>query len=162
MDHLSYLYGLLVLLAAGLAAIAIWAPRQAMLKLAALALAALLMAGGYGGLLEVLGRPKPVALILSGKTAEDATVVATRIREGEAIYLWLESEAAPVPRAYVLPWSLEDAKQLNKAQRQAKAVGTKVQMRQDVPSDRVTEEPLFYAQPQTALPDKAAQTQQGE
>lgn len=164
-----YFYGLLVLVAAGLAAIAIWSPRAAAPKCAALLLTALLMAGGYGALLEMLGRPKPMAVEWvadwAGGSANqedsDATVVAMRLSEGEAIYLWLETKDAPVPRAYALPWSLEQAKQLNEAMREAEANGTKAQMRQGSRRDRATNEPLFYAEPQEALPNKRAQSQSG-
>ncbi len=154
-----YLYGLLVLVATGLAAVAIWAPRSSAPKLAALVLTALLMAGGYGGLMEVLGRPKPLEVAWTAEKAGETTVVAARFREGEAIYLWLESEEAPVPRAYVLPWSMENAKQLNEATRQAEAEGTVVQMRKQSEAETETDEPLFYARPQAPLPEKTAQTQ---
>ena len=153
-----FLYGLLVLVATGLAAVAIWAPRSTAPKFAALVLSALLMAGGYVSLMEVLGRPKPMEVAWTAEQAEDTTVVAARFVEGEAIYLWLESIEAPVPRAYVLPWSMENAKQLNEATRQAEAEGTEVQMRKLSSDEAETDEPLFYARPQAPLPDKTAQT----
>jgi len=153
-----YLYGLLVLVATGLAAVAIWAPRSPAPKFAALVLTALLMAGGYGGLMEVLGRPKPMKVAWTAEKAEETTVLAARFIEGEAIYLWLESGEAPIPRAYVLPWSMENAKQLNEATRQAESEGTVVQMRKQSSAETETNEPIFYARPQAPLPDKTAQT----
>ena len=151
-------YGLLVLVATGLAAVAIWAPRSAPPKFAALTLTALLMAGGYIGLMEILGRPKPMQVAWTAEKAEETTVIAAHFIEGEAIYLWLESGDAPVPRAYVLPWSMENAKQLNEATRQAEAEGTVVQMRKQSRAENESDEPLFYARPQAPLPDKTAQT----
>ena len=157
-----FFFGLLVLVATGLAAVAIWAPRAAAPKVAALILSALMMGGGYVSLMEVLGRPKPMEVAWTAERAEDTTVVAARFVEGEAIYLWLESVEAPVPRAYALPWSMENAKQLNEATRRAEAEGTEVQMRQRSSSETETDEPLFYARPQPPLPDKTAQTNDSE
>jgi hypothetical protein len=76
------------------------------------------------------------------------------LREGENIFLWLELEGAAEPRSYVLPWSQPLAKQLYGAQREAEAKGTKVNMRMPFNSTRNEQEPLFYAQPQAALPPK--------
>jgi hypothetical protein len=133
------LYTIVVLVAAALAAIAIWAPRSLPLKISALVLAAALMATGYVGFMEIIGRPKPVSAEWALETIEDAAVVATRLREGEGIYLWLEGRGAQEPRAYVLAWDLGDAKQLQ--------------------TRRESDEPLFYAEPQSAPPPKAASVQ---
>jgi len=149
------LYTIVVLVAAALAAIAIWAPRSLPLKVSALVLAAALMATGYAGFMEIIGRPKPVSVEWALETIEDAAVVATRLREGEGIYLWLEGRGAQEPRAYVLAWDLRDAKQLQQAMRQAEEQGTVVRMR----TMRETDEPLFYAEPQSAPPPKAASVQ---
>ena len=81
-------------------------------------------------------------------------MVGSRLREGEAIYVWIEMADADEPRAYKLPWQQEMAKQLYGAQREAEANGTKVQMRLPF-ADRVEgQEPLFYALPQLPLPPK--------
>ena len=76
------------------------------------------------------------------------------MRENEAIYLWLKFADNPEPLSYALPWNLEMAKELQKAMRQAEGNGTKVRMRK--PFDRGLEraEPMFYAEPQQALPLK--------
>jgi len=153
------LYTIVVLVAAALAAIAIWAPRSLPLKVSALVLAAALMATGYAGFMEVIGRPKPVSVEWALETIEDAAVVATRLREGEGIYLWLEGRGVQEPRAYVLAWDLGDAKQLQQAMRQAEEQGTVVRMRTMRETRRESDEPLFYAEPQSAPPPKAASVQ---
>jgi hypothetical protein len=144
------LYTIVVLVAAALAAIAIWAPRSLPLKISALVLAAALMATGYVGFMEIIGRPKPVSAEWALETIEDAAVVATRLREGEGIYLWLEGRGAQEPR---------DAKQLQQAMRQAEEQGTVVRMRTMRETRRESDEPLFYAEPQSAPPPKAASVQ---
>ncbi len=88
------------------------------------------------------------------KTVPDATVLGASMREGEAIYLWLQFDEAPEPRAYVLPWSLETAKQLQRATGRAEAQGTAVRMRRPFASEPDANEPLFYAAPQPPLPPK--------
>jgi hypothetical protein len=98
MDHIINLFG-------AAAAIAIHAPRALSLKLAALALAALLLPTAYGSMVDLLGRPKPVAMAWAEERVGEATVLAASLREGEAIYLWLQLDGAPAPRAYVRPWS---------------------------------------------------------
>jgi hypothetical protein len=154
MDYLMYLYTAAVVIAAALASIAVWTPRKLWLKLSALALSGLLMATAYSGLVNLLGRPKPANLEWVLATVPDATVLGATMREREAIYLWLKFEDNPEPLSYALPWNLEMAKELQKAMRQAKGNGTKVRMRK--PFDRSLEraEPMFYAEPQKALPLK--------
>ena len=46
-------------------------------------------------------------------------MVGSRLREGEAIYLWIEMVDSDEPRAYKLPWQQEMAKQLFGAERLA-------------------------------------------
>lgn len=154
MDHLIYLYTAAVVIAAALASIAVWAPRSLWLKLSALVLSGLLMSTAYTGLVNLLGRPKPANLEWAMAAVPDATVLGATMRENEAIYLWLKFAEYPEPQSYALPWNLEMAKELQKAMRQAEGRGTKVRMRKPFePSlDRV--EPMFYAEPQPALPPK--------
>jgi hypothetical protein len=159
MDSPFILYALVVLVAAALAAIAIWAPRGLILKTSAVLLAAGLMAAGYAGFMEIIGRPKPVSVEWALETIEDAAVVATRLREGEGIYLWLEGRGTTVPRAYVLAWDSSDARQLQQAQRQAEDQGTVVRMRAIRDDRRAKDEPLFYAEPQAPPPAKTAQSE---
>ena len=154
MPHLMYLFTAVVVIAAALAGIAVWAPRALWVKVSALVLAALLMAGAYGGLVDLLGRPKPATMEWVMGAAPEATVLGASLRENEAIYLWLQFDETPAPRAYVLPWSLETAKQLQKATQQAEAQGSAVRMRRPFESTPDPNEPLFYAEPQPPLPPK--------
>jgi len=156
MGSLIHLYGALVLVAAALAAIAIRAPRPLALRAAAVALAGALMATGYAGFTELLGRPKPADLEWAARNASDATVLAAEMREGEAIYLWLNLENDGEPRAYVLPWSKDTARQLHEAQGRAEDNGTEVRLRNPFNEADEGGERMFYAAPQEALPPKLA------
>ena len=76
------------------------------------------------------------------------------MRENEAMYLWLQFDGATEPRAYVLSWSLADARQLQNAQRRGRAQGTTVRVRGPFQAGRKTDEPMFYAAPRPPLPPK--------
>ena len=159
MDSLIYLYGAIVLVAAALAAIAIRSPRPLPQRAAAVVLAGALMATGYAGFAELLGRPKPATLEWAARNTSEATVLAADMREGEAIYLWLRLDETPEPRAYVLPWSLEAARQLHRAQGEAEESGTAVRMRSPFMDADDGGERMFYAEPQPPLPAKLVQAQ---
>lgn len=105
-------------------------------------------------LVEPLGRPKPAALEWALKFVPEATVLAVSTRENQAIYLWLQFDAGSEPRAYALPWHMEFAKQLHQAMQQAEATGTSVRMRRPFEAGHDGNDPLFYAEPQPALPPK--------
>lgn len=92
---------------------------------------------------EVLARPKPVHL--EWRSLEQAEIIAARIHEDVAIYLWLDG---PEPRAYVLPWDLEIAKKLVGAMREGG------QERRVMLS--LEKEPQFHVEPQEAPPPKIA------
>ncbi len=154
MDHLMYLFTAFVVIAASLAGIAIWAPRAVLIKVGALVLAALLMVATYASLVGLLGKPKPATMEWAMGAVPEATVLGASMREGEAIYLWLKFDEMAEPIAYVLPWNMETAQQLQQAMRQADAEGTVARMRRPFESDRDPNEPLFYAEPQPALPPK--------
>ena len=74
--------------------------------------------------------------------------------ENEAIYVWLVMPGATEPCAYVLPWSLEAAQQLQDAMNQAEADGTGVRMGIPFEASLDDREPMFYAMPQPAMPAK--------
>lgn len=154
MDHLMYLYAAVVIIAAALAAIAVGAPRALWVKFSALVLAAFLMAIGYASLVDLLGKPKPADMEWAARTVPEATVIAATMEENRAIYLWLLLEDGVGPRAYALPWSLQSAKQLQRAMQQAEAEGTAVRIRRPFEASEDPDEPLFYAEPQPALPPK--------
>src|SRR5215468_10974540 len=77
----------------------------------------------YGGSIELLSRPKPMRLEL-WQQADKAKVVAATMREGEAIYVWLEFSSSLEPRAYALPWNAQMAQQLQNAMQEGQANGT--------------------------------------
>ncbi len=154
MDSLTYLYAAAVLVAAALAAIAIRAPHKLWLRAGAVMLSGILMATAYAGFAELLGRPKPTNLEWAARNVPEATVLAADMREGEAIYLWLQMDHIPEPRAYVLPWSIEAAKQLHRAQGEADENGTGVRIRGPFIDGDEGGEQMFYAEPQRQLPPK--------
>jgi hypothetical protein len=103
----------------------------------------------YGGGIDLLGRPKPLRL-----EAADAQVVSAMPVENEAIYVWLIMPDSSEPCAYVLPWSLQAAQQLQEAMSQAEAEGTGVRMTMPFGASLDDREPMFYAMPQPAMPPK--------
>jgi hypothetical protein len=111
-----------------------------------------LVAVVYVGSVELLGRPKPVRL--EWRDLEKAQVLGASMREDEAIYLWLQSDAARQPHAYVLPWSIQTAQQLQDAMQEGEANGTGVEMTMPVQPGVDDREPMFHAMPQPPLPDK--------
>lgn len=108
----------------------------------------------YGGAVELLGQPKPMRLEWRGDLPE-AELLGASLKEGEAIFVLLQFPDDAAPRYYQLPWSDKMAQQLQKAQREGQENGTGVKMKTakgeqgDDPR-----EPMFYALPQPALPDK--------
>jgi hypothetical protein len=154
MGTLIYLYAAVVLIAAALAWIAVRSAGYMSERLGAMALALAMITVGYVGLLELLGRPKPIELEWGRGSTEEAEVLASDLREGQAIYLWLRSDGEVEPLSYRLPWSLEQAKSLLEATRRAEASGTATRMRRPFSDPLEDDEPLFYAAPQAALPPK--------
>ncbi len=148
------------ILAAMLVNIAIWAPRRLWIKLTALATAACFLPLAYIGFAELLGRPKPVELQWSRSDEDEATVLAARMREGEAIYLWLGFRDLGEPRSYVLPWNEAMARELYGAQGEAEETGGEVRVRLPLDADLIREKPLFYAAPQPAPPPKASSSEE--
>ncbi len=141
-------------LAAVLCSISIWAPRSVKMKLVALGCAAMFLPVGYIALNDILSRPKPVQLEAMHNKLDEVSVISSLMKEDEGIYLWLQLPEIAEPRSYKLPWSDNAAKQLHKAQQDAEANGTNVQMKKPFERTIDTSEPLFYAPPQAALPPK--------
>jgi hypothetical protein len=152
---LPILFALGALASAALASIAIWAPRRLPAKAAALACAAAFVPLGYQGFGDLMSRPKPVDLEWWLGQAEEATVVASRMREGSGLYLWLELDGVPEPRAYRLPWDRKTAEELQAALEEAQRQGGgAVRMRLPFEPTLDRDEPRFYALPQPAAPPK--------
>lgn len=162
MTELFNLFAASAALAVILAGISIWSHRRLWAKICAVLATALFIPTIYMSYADLLSRPKPASLEWWNRDASEVTVVGAKLREGEAIYLWIEMPQADEPRAYKLPWQQELAKQLYGAQREADAMGTKVRMRSPFKEQTEDREPMFYAQPQPPLPSKNAESGNGQ
>jgi len=147
MRDLIPFFATLGFLAAILAHIAIWSPRNMWIKVGALATTVAFLPVAYVSLSAMLSRPKPIELEWSRGQLAEATVLGSRLEEGKAIYVWLGMEDVDEPRAYVLPWSEELAKQLYGAQRTAEQTGTQVLMRKPFENSFDERDQQFYATP---------------
>ena len=152
----TYWFVIGALLLSILATISIWAPRSVKIKIAALVSVALLLPLGYTSLNDILSRPKPMQLETAHRTLQEVDVISSLLREDEGIYLWLQLPEIDEPRSYKLPWSEDAAKQLHQARQQAEASGTTVQMKKPFEKSVDDQDPVFYAAPQAALPQKSA------
>jgi len=154
MTTLSLLFAAAVAVAGLLGAIGIAAARRLALKGTALATTIVFLPLACASMAGLLGKPKPTELAWWLEHGSEATVLASRIEEDEAIYLWLQLPDVAEPRAFALPWNRETAEQLQAAQCEAEANGTRLRMR--LPFERSLEDraPKFYALPQPALPQK--------
>lgn len=154
MDPILMIYGLLILVATVLASITIWAPRRLGVKICAVALASAFMPLTYTGLVELLSKPKPTALEWPMRDLTEADVIASTLKEGEAIYLWLQLTDIEEPRAYRLPWDDKLARELYEAQQQSEKEGGALRMRRPFEPSLDESQPMFYAAPQAANPPK--------
>jgi hypothetical protein len=154
MTEVTQLFVVGAALVALLSLISIWAPRRLAIKSTALTTAVLFLPVSYAALVDLLSKPKPVDLEWWLSEATEAEVLASRLVEDEAIYLWLRLPDLSEPRAYVLPWDRGSAEQLQQAMREAERQGSGVQMRMPFEPSLEDREPKFYAPPQPALPPK--------
>jgi len=112
------------------------------------------LGASFAAMTDLLARPKPVALEWLKRSAEDAKIVGTLIREPESIYVWLQIDGDPEPRAYVIPWTEQNAVELHKAKQKAEREGTDVRMRKPFDRRVSSVKSQFYAPPQPSLPPK--------
>jgi hypothetical protein len=154
MSLVFYLFVISLGLATVLASICVWSPRAVWIKIGALVIALLFLPVTYVSVVELLGRPKPIAFEWKRPDFSDAKVIAADMREGESIYLWLRMPGVDEPRFYILPWDQELAKQLHGAQREASARGTAVHAKNLFRTNLDSQQPVFYAMPQPARPPK--------
>ena len=125
------------------------------LPAASLTVFVMLLGGLWLGGAELLARPKPIHL--EWRAPDQTELLAARLIEGEAIYLWLALPETREPRAYVLPWSLEMAKQIARAM---EAGGQDRGILMDRPFRRersLADRPTFNPPPQKKLLDKNGQ-----
>jgi hypothetical protein len=155
-SEVVYLFAASLALATALASICIWSPRAPWIKVAALAIVVLFLPTTYAAVVELLSRPKPLALEWQRAAVAEARVLGADLREGERIYLWLRVPGIEEPRFYVLPWDQKLAEQLHRAQREANARGTPVRARNLFANGQDRQGPVFYAAPQPARPPKEA------
>ena len=156
MDDIPYLYAGLALSMGALATIAVWSRRRMLWKTAAVTLTAATLALGYLGYIDLLSQPKPLGLEIRHLKRVD--VISAVLREGKAIYLWLNVEGEP--RFYELPWNSVLALELQAAMREARQAGTGVGMRlQELEGNfegsvENRKGQRFYPQPIPAPPEK--------
>ncbi|MFL5335695.1 MAG: hypothetical protein ACJ8H8_21565 [Geminicoccaceae bacterium] len=156
MSELTPLFAVLAMLAATLAMVSVWAPRRLEIKVSAVVIAFALMATTYAAMLDLLSRPKPTSFEWWTRRAAEATVVGSSFDESRAIYVWLQLDGVPEPRAYALPWDQRVAEQLQAAARTAAERQSAVRMRLPFETTLDDREPRFYALPQPAMPPKDA------
>ena len=157
MQQMMDLFAATVLIAAGLATISIWAPRKLWVKVGAVVLAAGFMPLSYASFADLLSKPKPIAFEWFQRSMSEATVLSARMQEGEAIYLWLQLPDTPEPRYYKIGWSVEVAKQLQEAMREAEKNGSGMKMELPFENSWDKDSPQFYALPQPKLPEKGGE-----
>ena len=84
MSELFFLFAGSMMLAAFLSAICIWSHRKPWAKVSAIVATALFIPTVYISYADLLSRPKPTSLEWWHRNAEEATVVGSKLSEGEA------------------------------------------------------------------------------
>ena len=148
MEPMLFIFVLVVALTAILMIVGVSAPGKLSLKIISIAAAAALMPAAYLSLGELLSRPKPVWLEWAQHRLAEATLLASRLDEGKAIYLWLEIDGVAAPRAYAMPWNQQHAQELQDAQRAAAKNGSLVRVRQPFEQSLDESEQQFSEAPQ--------------
>ena len=119
MTDIPQYFALAVLLAAGLASIAIWSPRRLLIRVGAVALATLFLPTAWAAMSDLMSRPKPVDLRVVASGRGRGHRALSQLREGDGVYLWLQISGAVEPRSYRLPWDRKLAEELEKARAEA-------------------------------------------
>lgn len=148
-------YAMFLAAAAGTVALGwlvIWSRLAFRPRLCAVLLAVAMICGVGIGFADSLGRPKPTRL--EAVRTPDVDVLGSRIVEGSAIYLWLGLPGEEAPRAYVLPWNMELAKQLQAAMEEIARNGGALKGSNLFERSWDRREPKFYPNPIQKLPDK--------
>jgi hypothetical protein len=157
MSAMLTLFVTLVVLAGGLGALAIWAPRRALVRGCALVLVAALLPLGYAGFSTLLSRPKPASLEWARRSLPEAKIVGAYMVEGKAIYLWLLVPGTVTPRYYAFPWSVKLAQQLARAQQAARRQGVRVRIRRPFGELKDMVKSRFRVEGHRPLPPKRRQ-----
>ncbi|GAB4230121.1 MAG: hypothetical protein Kow0032_11820 [Methyloligellaceae bacterium] len=119
MDVIYFIFAAATGIAALLASIAIWAPRDTLIRALALAVMALFMPLVYVQFTGLLAKPKPVSFAWLERGIERAEVLSVSFDEGKAIYMWVRLDGMIEPRFYSLPWRQNIAEDLEDAVDQA-------------------------------------------
>ena len=155
MENLPILYLLHISLTGLLVVIAIWSRRAIGPRIASVVVLFALVLIGYFYLLNLLGRPQPIEHASFEGSEQDATVLATSIDEGKAIYLWLRIPGINQPRYYRMNWDHEVATSLKRAIDQSLRDNTSIQLNLEYETSLENRQmPKFYNLPQPRLPMK--------
>lgn len=110
------------------------------------------------GFSALMGKPKPVEWTFQRNAMDfmaEAEVIAARLVENEAIYVWLDLVDDDEPSAYRLPWSEPMARSLHEARREAEQRGTQVKIADNTKKREKRNTPVeFYAAPVQPGPAK--------
>lgn len=112
----------------------------------------ILLGGAYAAGVNLLSRPLPWALAWG--LPSHVQVVAYRLDEPHAIYLWLSWPQARDPRAYELPWNEQRAAKLQQAASQARSAHRGLMMRVRQSGSGEDGQRMFYPEPVPSLPPK--------
>lgn len=156
-DLLTILYLGTIIVALTLVFISVWSPRRVWVKSAAFFVACAFIPLGFTSMSELLSRPKPVSLEWWQGSADEATILSSRIVEGTGIFLWLQLPDIEDPRSYQIPWDQDLAVQLQKAMEKAEENQTEARIRTPFEPSLDLDKPKFYARPQPKLPEKGGQ-----
>ena len=112
METLIIFFVMFSIVAASLAAIAIWTPRKTLVRAGAVVVTAFFIPIAYLGLQDLLSKPKPMEHEWFKRHVDEAVILGVSLEEGKAIYLWLRLDDSLQPRFYVLPWRTQLAEKL--------------------------------------------------
>jgi len=115
MNILFLFFAVAVVVAAALATLAIWAPRQTRIRVLAVVITAMFLPIAYLQFVELLSKPKPMSFEWYERATEKAVLLGVSLNEKESIYVWLRPYGSIEPRYYVIPWNVKLAEKLQKA-----------------------------------------------
>lgn len=148
MDNVWTVFLLITLVTAGFAWATAWSRRETRIRHLAFAAFLGMLPLLAVGATETMGWHK--SSLLAWRLDGEQNVLASKVVEGEAIYLYLDVGEGE-PRAIALPWDPRTAERLQKAQRESARRGRRgAIMKFDHSWDR--NEPQFHPLPQPQMP----------
>lgn len=146
------LYTAFLALGMCLACLAIWS-RTVWPRIGAVLLLLGFVVLGPVALASLTGEPRRASLEWWARSAQDVEVLGFQVQEDVAIYVYVVLPEYDAPQSIELPYSDEAAEQLQQAASEGEQTGQGIRMRRlDTSLDE--QEPLFYAPPPAALPEK--------